>query len=187
MPSRHSISRLRKRLGAAVGGYPNPYSARGRLCPVRTQIGHDQHSFQRASRGDLASSGDSPCASRSCALIFAVLDVGLVVWTYVSQPELLAEELLTLQAHKLERSAELMPEALEGPPGAARWSASYYVPAGSGRRGRSDRRWKLIDWTRRERIEGGLRITGVRSIVQAGQPRWLLMEFEGSGSVHIFL
>lgn len=110
------------------------------------------------------------------AAIFAVLDVGLVVWTYISQPEQLAEELLTLQSHELERTDGMAPEALTGPPGATRWSASYYVP-------RSDASGKvtLIDWTRREWIEGGLRITGVRSIVQAGQPRWLLMEFEGSG------
>jgi signal transduction histidine kinase len=110
------------------------------------------------------------------AVIFAVLDVGLVVWTYISQPEQLAEELLTLQAHELERADAMVPEALTGPPGATRWSASYYVP-------RSDPGGAvtLIDWTRRERIEGGLRITGVRSIVQDGRPRWLLMEFEGAG------
>ncbi|MFN3279576.1 MAG: sensor histidine kinase [Paracoccus hibiscisoli] len=84
--------------------------------------------------------------------------------------------MLTLQAHELERADGMAPEALAGPPGATRWSASDYLP-----RTDASGTVTLIDWTRRERIEGGLRITGVRSTIQAGQPRWLLMEFEGSG------
>ncbi|WP_334685344.1 sensor histidine kinase [Sphingomonas sp. PL20] len=38
-----------------------------------------------------------------------------------------------------------------------------------------------MDWTRRERIAGGYRISGVRSVVQDGQQRWLFMQFEGDG------
>ncbi|KKN31388.1 hypothetical protein LCGC14_0824450 [marine sediment metagenome] len=51
-------------------------------------------------------------------LVFAVLDIGLVVWTYVSQPEALGEQLLTLEASKLEHSPVLTPDELTGPPGA---------------------------------------------------------------------
>jgi signal transduction histidine kinase len=36
----------------------------------------------------------------------------------------------------------------------------------------------LLDWTQRERIPGGYRITGVRLIEQHGRQRWLFMEFE---------
>ncbi len=107
-------------------------------------------------------------------LLFALLDIGLVVVTYSRQPESLAQELLTLEAHRAENSADLT----IGPPGAEHWSARYIDPAtiaGQSRPG------VLMDWTRRERIAGGFRISGVRTIDQDGRSRWLFMQFEGDG------
>jgi signal transduction histidine kinase len=118
-------------------------------------------------------------------LLFALLDVGIVVFTYSSQPESLAQELLTLEASKAERSTKLAPDLLAGPPGAEHWSARYIDPgAESGtklpsRAGAAT--GMLMDWTQRERVAAGYRISGVRSVVQDGQQRWLFMQFEGDG------
>ncbi|MBB3862099.1 signal transduction histidine kinase [Novosphingobium hassiacum] len=118
-------------------------------------------------------------------LLFALLDVCIVVLTYSSQPESLAQELLTLEAHKAEKGTDLQPDLLAGPPGAEHWSARYIDPdtnAGSTpplRAGAAP--GMLMDWTRRERVRGGYRITGVRSVLQNGQQRWLFMQFEGDG------
>lgn len=118
-------------------------------------------------------------------LLFALLDVAIVVFTYSSQPESLAQELLTLEAGKAQAATALAPDFLAGPPGAERWSARYVdqredataLPVA--RSGAAS--GTLMDWTRRERIPGGYRISGVRSIVQDGRQRWLFMQFEGAG------
>ena len=110
-------------------------------------------------------------------LLFALLDVGIVVFTYSSQPESLAQELLTLEADKARSHAALAADLLKGPPGARHWSARY-VDAGTHGAGSPA---ELIDWTRRERITGGYRISGVRSVEQDGQQRWLYMQFEAEG------
>lgn len=118
-------------------------------------------------------------------LLFALLDVCIVVFTYSSQPESLAQELLTLEAHKAEQSTALEPDLLAGPPGAEHWSARYVdmdVAAGTTAPQRARAATgMLMDWTRRERVPGGYRITGVRSVIQGGQQRWLFMQFEGDG------
>jgi signal transduction histidine kinase len=118
-------------------------------------------------------------------LLFALLDVGIVVLTYSSQPESLAQELLTLEAGKTEKQAALAPDLLTGPPGAEHWVARYVEPVAEGTLALPSRAAApggiLMDWTRRERIPGGYRISGVRSIRQGGQQRWLFMQFEGDG------
>jgi signal transduction histidine kinase len=116
-------------------------------------------------------------------LLFALLDVGIVVATYTSQPEALAQELLTLEADKLEAGKagsgrELPPDLLAGPPGARHWSVRF-IEAGQLPKGFGG---ELIDWTKRERIPGGYRISGMRSAAQGGQQRWLFMEFEAYGN-----
>lgn len=118
-------------------------------------------------------------------LVFALLDVGIVIYTYSSQPESLAQELLTLEAGKAERSTALAPDLLAGPPGAEHWAARYIEPAATGSLPQPSRPGApsgiLMDWTGRERIPGGYRISGVRSVQQDGQQRWLFMQFEGDG------
>jgi len=110
-------------------------------------------------------------------LVFAILDIGLVVWTYASHPEALGEELLTLEANRFERSTVLTPHELTGPPGARHWSARYIDPK-SPDRGRQNSSGSLMDWTQRERLERGVRISGVRRVERNGQPQWLWMEIE---------
>jgi signal transduction histidine kinase len=118
-------------------------------------------------------------------LLFALFDVGIVIFTYSSQPESLAQELLTLEANKAERSTALAPDLLAGPPGAEHWAARFIEPAADGSAPLPSRvdapSSVLMDWTRRERIPGGYRISGVRSVQQGGQQRWLFMQFEGDG------
>jgi len=112
-------------------------------------------------------------------LVFALLDLAFVVYSYSRQPESLAQELLTLEAAKAEGVKGLPPELLVGPPGAEHWKARYVgsgtdaaLPPASG---------VVVDWTRRERVAGGFRISGVRQIDEATRPRWLYMQFEGNG------
>ncbi|WP_339444893.1 hypothetical protein, partial [Pseudomonas hunanensis] len=118
--------------------------------------------------------------------LFAALDVGIVVVTYSRQPESLAEELLTLEAAKARTGNALSPELLAGPPGAERWSA-HYVDAGTPELQPirnvtpPDGSSTLVDWTRREQIPGGYRISGVRAIDRGDERRWLAMQFEGDG------
>lgn len=116
-------------------------------------------------------------------LLFALLDVVIVVATYSSQPESLAQELLTLEAEKAQSATASDPDYLKGPPGADRWSARYVddMSEVEGAKANSTAPGTLMDWTRRERITGGYRITGVRSVVQHGQQHWLFMQFEGDG------
>jgi signal transduction histidine kinase len=118
-------------------------------------------------------------------LLFAVLDIGIVVVTYSSQPEALAQELLTLEASKAHSATSLTPDLLAGPPGAEHWSARYIDPDGERNAAPLARAGAatgvLMDWTRRERIAGGYRISGVRLVSHEGQKRWLFMQFEGDG------
>ncbi len=118
-------------------------------------------------------------------LLFALLDIGIVVLTYSRQPESLAQELLTLEASKAQAGSALSPDLLAGPPGAERWSARYVEPGGPalGPAGvaASDGSSSLVDWTRREQIPGGYRVSGVRAIDRGSERRWLAMQFEGDG------
>ncbi len=130
-------------------------------------------------------SGTGPSLFRQIArrlvvftLIFALLDVVIVLVTYARQPESLAQELLGLEAQRisdLDNLAKAMP-----PAGTRNWSARFVQPD-------VDDDAMLIDWTRREQIDGGYRISGVRRIsgvpaLDAGtSPRWLFLRFDAIG------
>lgn len=125
-------------------------------------------------------------ASRLAAftLVFAILNVAIVVLTYSTQPESLAQELLTLEAGKLGSGFALPADVRAGPPGARHWSVRFIDaepprPALDGEA--ADAPGVLMDWTRRERIDGGYRIAGVRAVVVDGRQRWLYMRFESDG------
>lgn len=105
-------------------------------------------------------------------LIFALLDVGIVIFTYTRQPESLVQELLTLEAERVAALPD--PAAAQPPPGIANWSAARVTPRHSGNA-------MLIDWTRRERIAGGYRISGVRLIEDGDTPRWMFLAFDTIG------
>lgn len=105
-------------------------------------------------------------------LIFAVLDVVIVVATYARHPESLAQELLSLEAHRVAALAD--PAVTEMLPGTSNWSARFVQP-------RSADGAVLIDWTRRERIDGGYRISGVRALDEGEAPRWLWIRFDAVG------
>ncbi len=114
-------------------------------------------------------------------LLFALLDVAIVVITYSSQPESLAQELLTLEASKAQSGATPSLDLLAGPPGAEHWSVRFIDPQALRGSASPLAPGTLMDWTRRERIPGGFRISGVRSVVHEGRQRWLFMQFEGDG------
>ena len=105
-------------------------------------------------------------------LIFALLDVVIVIVTYARHPESLAQELLGLEAARVAPLAD--PGAAIPQPGTRNWSARVVQPA-------TAEAAALIDWTRRERIAGGYRISGVRQIEGSGTARWLLLRFDAIG------
>lgn len=117
------------------------------------------------------------------ALLFVLLDIAIVVATYVRDPESLAQELLTLEAAQIARLPPQSAAAYAGPAGASRWSMRFIdpqpltfddddeaVPGAT-----------LVDWTQRERLPGGYRITGVRSVALDGQQHWLKMQLDVHG------
>lgn len=119
-------------------------------------------------------------------LLFALLDVGIVVATYSNQPQSLAEELLTLEAKKAAKTQIANASQIIGPPGASHWSAQFVDAAGLQYEPGKNlvlarHQGRLIEWTQREKTAAGYRIAGVRSIFIDGQPRWLLMQFEANG------
>jgi signal transduction histidine kinase len=118
-------------------------------------------------------------------LVFALLDIAIVITTYSRQPQSLAEELLTMEAAKASNSGAAETNLLAGPPGASRWFASYLasdsVPAPSASVHQSPVKGDLMDWTRREKLAEGYRISGVRTVTIDGERKWLFMQFEGSG------
>lgn len=114
-------------------------------------------------------------------LVFAVLHVVLVIVTYTARPELLAEQLLSYEAAQIADAGNESPETHRGPPGATHWSARYVKAdtpdiAADGFGGTSAGR--LTHWTRREQLDDGFRITGMRSIGTDDDRRWLFMQFE---------
>lgn len=105
-------------------------------------------------------------------LIFALLDVIIVVVTYARQPESLAQELLSLEA---DRVADLADPAKATPlVGTRNWSARLVSPS-------VENDSILIDWTQREQIAGGYRISGIRALGDDDNPRWLLIRFDAIG------
>jgi signal transduction histidine kinase len=115
------------------------------------------------------------------ALIYALLNIAIVISTYSRQPESLAQELLSLEARRLEAWFPGQ-ERPSGPPGAREWFVEALdaplLPADASTNSRGA---SLVDWTQRERLGDGFRISGVRTITQNGEQRWLYMRFEGSG------
>lgn len=118
-------------------------------------------------------------------LLFALLDIGIVIATYSRQPQSLAQELLTLEARKAQSGLPLSPDLLAGPPGAERWAVRYVQPdadqPAASPLGMAPSTSELMDWTRRDRIASGYRISGVRAVTHDGERRWLFMQFEGRG------
>ncbi|EIZ79600.1 integral membrane sensor signal transduction histidine kinase [Novosphingobium sp. Rr 2-17] len=115
-------------------------------------------------------------------LVFAILNIGIVVVTYSQQPESLAQELLTLEARRIAESPQRI-DALPRPAGSTHWKVSYLdrPVTHTAAEYRKQNPGALVDWTQRERIEGGYRVTGVRTIMQEGRQQWLFIQFEGYG------
>lgn len=104
-------------------------------------------------------------------LIFALVDIVIVVVTYLHHPEALAQELLSLEA---DRAGGFADPAAARRPESRNWSARIIRPA-------TPADAMLIDWTRRDRIDGGYRITGVRRLENSASPRWILIRFDAIG------
>ncbi|KAB7643874.1 HAMP domain-containing sensor histidine kinase [Polymorphobacter fuscus] len=124
-------------------------------------------------------SGSGPSLFRQIArrlvvftLIFALLDIFIVIATYARHPESLTQELLTLEAERIAPLAD--PASADPAPGTRNWSARLVGP-------RADGDATLIDWTRRDRIDGGYRISGMRPVGDDTASHWLLIRFDTVG------
>jgi signal transduction histidine kinase len=124
-------------------------------------------------------SGTGPSLFRQIArrlivftLIFALLDVVIVLVTYARQPESLAQELLGLEADRVAGLDD--PAKAEPLDGTRDWSARLIKPL-------VNHDAVLIDWTQREQIEGGYRISGIRPLGDGDDKRWLLIKFDAIG------
>ncbi|KJS39039.1 MAG: hypothetical protein VR74_03355 [Hyphomonas sp. BRH_c22] len=116
------------------------------------------------------------------AVIFALVDVGIVVFTYLSQPQTLAQELLDLEVSRLDPDDVRQRTNRANPSAGLRWSYELVEPLGADAdRAADDPASRLIDWTKREQIPGGYRITGLRSVEHEGEATWIRLEFEGRG------
>jgi len=119
-------------------------------------------------------------------LVFALLNLAMVIVTYSVQPDLLAEELLSYEAKLIAGSSSQELESFPAPAGATHWSVRY-LPADSSAiapitdTNESEPAGVLMDWTRRERLDRGVRVTGVRSIGEGANHRWVFMRFENEG------
>jgi signal transduction histidine kinase len=124
-------------------------------------------------------SGTGPSLFRQIArrlafytLIFALLDVVIVIVTYARHPEALAQELLSLEADRVAGLAD--PAAAGAQAGTHNWTARIVRPRKVGDA-------ELLDWTLRERIDGGYRISGVRPLGDGAARRWILIRFDAIG------
>lgn len=119
-------------------------------------------------------------------LVFALLNLAMVIVTYSMQPYMLAEELLSYEAQQIADSYRHDLDSYPGPVGATHWSVRYLSADAKGMdstAAAADTRpaGVLMDWTRREQLEQGVRMTGVRSIGTGEDQRWLFMRFETHG------
>lgn len=116
------------------------------------------------------------------ALAFALVDVGIVVYTYLRQPQTLAQELLDLEVSHLDPAViQEFPERTNAS-ASFRWTYTLVetLPVDVAPISGSNHA-RLIDWTKREEIPGGYVITGLRSLKRDGDELWIRLEFEGRG------
>ncbi len=133
------------------------------------------------------------------AVVFALLDIGLVVADYARDEQGMAEDFVGQQAGRIERdwlsssaSRPPPPPPVAPPAGATRWG--YVVVDGSLRtvaRGGdatlfAPPAWptaSVVDWTRRDRAPSGVRITGLRRFDGPAGPCWILIGVETRSGV----
>lgn len=120
-------------------------------------------------------------------LVYALLNLAMVIVSYGRHSDLLADELLTYEAKQIASMSSQALENYPGPAGGTYWSARY-LPAESNDvaivndiASGSEPAGVLLDWTRREKLGEGIRITGVRSIGSGVNQRRLFMRFENQG------
>ena len=116
------------------------------------------------------------------AIVFAIVDVGIVVFTYLRQPQTLAQELLDLEISRLDPDDVRQRPDRANPSAGLRWTYELVEPLDDDADQAADAPApRLIDWTKREQISGGYRITGLRSVEHEGKEFWVRLEFEGRG------
>ena len=116
------------------------------------------------------------------AFAFALLDVGIVVFTYLRQPQTLAQELLDLEVSHVDPNLLDELSARGDVSDGERWTYTLVqsLPVSAALAAERDQP-RLIDWTKREQIPGGYLITGLRSVRRDGNEFWIRLQFEGRG------
>lgn len=115
-------------------------------------------------------------------LVFAIVDVGLVVADYFGDRQVMAEDFVGQQAERVER-AWRRGEALSRPAGVSRWAYAVLDPDAGPRLVVQDLGLGFaparpapgtLDWTRRDATPAGLRITGLRRFEDGGV-HWVMV------------
>jgi two-component system OmpR family sensor kinase len=134
------------------------------------------------------------------AVVFAALDIGIVVANYARDQQAMAEDFVGQQAGRIERAwrgatapggapAQMM-KGVDRPVGVSNWGYVVVDPALRPAAVAGDRDlieagpWPTagtLDWTRRDRTASGVRITGLRRFGEAQGPRWVLVSAETRG------
>jgi two-component system OmpR family sensor kinase len=129
-------------------------------------------------------------------LVFALLDVAIVVPMYAFDQQALAEDFVEQQAHRIARGLSqshraAAPNRVDMAKGLADWG---YVVIDRAMRPAARLNdtvtpdsplWPTpatLDWTRRERSATGVLITGVRRFDGPGGPHWILIRADAVGS-----
>ncbi|HEX5377229.1 MAG TPA: HAMP domain-containing sensor histidine kinase [Phenylobacterium sp.] len=129
------------------------------------------------------------------AVVFVLLDIGMVVMNYAHDRQVLAEDFVVQQTGRIERvwrrdsgaDADPSLRSLRRPMGVSAWAYSVVdasrgpafmagdaaLAAGLPRPGPD-----TLDWVRRDRTASGLRISGGRRFDAEGGPHWVLISAE---------
>lgn len=127
-------------------------------------------------------------------VVFALVDVGLVVADYVGNRQVMAEDFVAQQAERIER-AWRRGATLSRPVGVSRWAYAVLGPDSGPAMVARDPGVDFapappaagtLDWTRRDATASGIRITGVRRFEDGGGVHWVMVVAE-QGDWRIYL
>lgn len=134
------------------------------------------------------------------ALAFALIDIAIVVPIYATDDQALAEDFVEQQAHRIDRAISSSPRSalaaselarLAAPVGVSAWgvvviddSLAPVARLNDAAPAVSAAFWPTratLDWTRRESVGDGVRVTGLRRFTSGAGTYWILISADAVG------